>query len=472
MEDKHEKSTSHKGEKNKSYTLEFKLEVIKFAELNSNRAVSKKFHVDEKRVGEWKKKQTKISHARALKGGAVKKRLEGAGRKVTDVDVEEKLLDWIHERRENKLRVSRKLIMRKAKMFFDESVGDDECAKVAFVASRGWLEKFMKRNCLSLRQRTTTAQKDPAFLINKLVTYVSEVRRLTESRHYTTQSVIAMDETAVWADMVSRTTVDKVGAREICLKTTGHEKVRISVCLSAKADGTKLKPFVVFGGAKREAAALHKEFHSRCIVTSSSNAWMNEDLTLQYVESVIGKFSFTSRLLAWDSFECHLMDSVKKQLNDSKVDWIIIPRGCTKYLQAPDVSWNKPFKVKFTELYDEWLSNGIHEFTAAGNPKPPPRRKMVEWVLESWAALPQDLIRKSVKVCALDLAVDGSEDNLIHCFKEGSPCAAGAELLRQQLMVRGDISLTKNPFENANEDTEEFLLVDFSEDEDDFIDIL
>ena len=52
MEDKHEKSTSHKEEKNKSYTLEFKLEVIKFAELNSNRAASKKFHVDEKRVRE------------------------------------------------------------------------------------------------------------------------------------------------------------------------------------------------------------------------------------------------------------------------------------------------------------------------------------------------------------------------------------------------------------------------------------
>ena len=39
-------------------------------------------------------------------------------------------------------------------------------------------------------------------------------------------------------------------------------------------------------------------------------------------------------------------------------------------------------------------------------------------------------------------------------------------------MVRGDLSLTKNPFKNANEDTEEFLLVDFSNDEDDFIDIL
>lgn len=473
MEDADVKSTSHKGGKIKSYSLQFKLDAVKFAELHSNRAASKKLNVDEKRIREWRKKHEKISQARAQKGGAGKKRLEGGGRKILDSDVEEKVLNWIHERRENRLRVSRKLIMRKAKMFYDESVGDDECAKEAFVASRGWLEKFMKRNGLSLRRRTTTAQKDPACLVNKLVAYVLEARRLSESHHYTPQSIIAMDETAVWADMVSQSTVDKVGKREICLKTTGHEKVRISVCLTAKADGSKLKPFIVFGGAKRESEALNKEFHSRCIVTSSSNAWMNEGLTLKYVAEVIGRFSFTRRLLAWDSFECHIMDSVKKVLTDSKVDSIIIPGGCTKYLQAPDVSWNKPFKATFTELYDEWLSEGIQEFTASGNLKAPSRRKMVEWVLKSWSTLSPELIKNSFKTCGLNLPVDGSEDHLIHCFKEDTPCASGAEILKQQMLVRRDLSLLENPFDelDKDEDTEDFLLVDHSDDEDEFVDI-
>ena len=58
--------------------------------------------------------------------------------------------------------------------------------------------------------------------------------------------------------MVSQSTFDKVGKREICLKTTGHEKVRISICLNAKTDGTKFKPFIVFGGVKRETEALNK----------------------------------------------------------------------------------------------------------------------------------------------------------------------------------------------------------------------
>ena len=48
------------------------------------------------------------------------------------------------------------------------------------------------------------------------------------------------------------------------------------------------------------------------------------------------------------------------------------PGGCTKYIQAQDVSWNKPFKAHVTEQYDDWLGNGIHEYAAGGNMKPHP----------------------------------------------------------------------------------------------------
>ena len=92
-----------------------------------------------------------------------------------------------------------------------------------------------------------------------------------------------MDETPVWDDMVSNTTVGRVGASSINLKTTGHEKVMVTVCLSARADGTKLKPFVVFHAAKRETKKLDEDFRHKCIVTTSFNAWMNEELTLNWV---------------------------------------------------------------------------------------------------------------------------------------------------------------------------------------------
>ena len=124
------------------------------------------------------------------------------------------------------------------KYIYDERC--DASERDLFVASRGWLEKFMCRNGLSLRRRTTVAQLDPARVIDKLISYVLHVRRLTSKHKYLASNIIAMDETAVWADMVANTTVDDIGTRSVSLKTTGHEKVRVSVCFSAKTDGTKL----------------------------------------------------------------------------------------------------------------------------------------------------------------------------------------------------------------------------------------
>ena len=169
-------------------------------------------------------------------------------------------------------------------------------------------------------------------MIDKLVAYMLQIRRLSRQFNYDPSSIIAMDETAVWADMVSPNTVDITGTKYIPLKTTGNEKVRVSVCLTAKADGTKLKPFIVFGGAKRESKALNDEFKARCCVASSANAWMNEELTIQFVNSVTGKFAFRRRLLAWNSFECHTTNEVRKTLKMAKVDSVIVPGGCTKYI--------------------------------------------------------------------------------------------------------------------------------------------
>ena len=75
--------------------------------------------------------------------------------------------------------------------------------------------------------------------------------------------------------MVGTTTVSKVGSQDVVLKSTGQEKARDSVCLTAKAVGTKLKPFIVVTGTKREVSKLNEEFRGKCTVASSENGWMN-----------------------------------------------------------------------------------------------------------------------------------------------------------------------------------------------------
>ena len=104
----------------------------------------------------------------------------------------------------------------------------------------------------------------------------------------------------------------------------------MNVCLAAKGDGTKMKPFIVFAATKRESKCLHEEFKSKCSNASSGNGWMKEELTLKWINEVIGKFSFRKRLLAWDTYECHMTDVIKKQLHDITVESVLVPGGCTK----------------------------------------------------------------------------------------------------------------------------------------------
>ena len=94
----------------------------------------------------------------------------------------------------------------------------------------------------------------------------------------------------------------------------------MSLCLTAKpkADGTKLKPFIVFQCAESEATALNEEFKNRCVLGSSSNGWMNEELVLKFLRLVLGMFSFKKRLFAWDTFEAHMTEDVKKLLKQMK----------------------------------------------------------------------------------------------------------------------------------------------------------
>ncbi|PFX12383.1 Pogo transposable element with KRAB domain [Stylophora pistillata] len=301
--------------------------VVEKEDCNSSRKAAAKFDVDRNRTRAWRQNKSKLEAA-----SSTRKWLEGAGRKSFDEDIEESLLQWVHERRSNGPRVSRKMIANKA-----ESLYKEKCK-----------EKVML----------------PSFVVSS-------------------------------------------------------ERVK----------------------------STDEEFKTKCVVASSINGRMNEELTFSWVKSVLGQFSFTRQMLVWNSSRCHILESVKQELNRTKRDPVIVPGGCTEYVQAPDVSWNKPFKAKVTEKYDEWMANGQHAFTAAGNTRAPPRREIVHWILEAWNDVDKEIIVNDFKSCALSLVVDGSEDELVHCLKPSQhfhSSLAQLKAVQQQLQQ----TMENDPFQD------------------------
>ena len=89
------KSSSPKNEKIKLYTLSFKLLVVKHAKMSSTGAVERNFRADRKRtrvIQNESKIQNKVS---SKNQGPFAKKLDGGGRKIKDMILEDILLEWI-----------------------------------------------------------------------------------------------------------------------------------------------------------------------------------------------------------------------------------------------------------------------------------------------------------------------------------------------------------------------------------------
>jgi hypothetical protein len=390
----------------------------------------------------------------------MRKRVPGGGRKPFNESLESNLMAWIDEMRSRNLRVTRKRIQKKALWLHSES-GDS----APFEASDGWLHNFFTRHHITLRRKITVSQKVPAVLAPKLLSFFTFVRKLRMQHGYPLSGIGAMDETPIWLDMAADTTVDHIGSRSVPIKSTGNEKARITVCLAAKADGTKLPPFLIFKG-KRPDKELLKVSGVVCVM--NDKAWMNEELTQQWLSRVWGTFAFGRRLLVWDAFRCHLQDVVKDVLKKSKTDMAVIPGGCTGLIQPPDVSWNKPFKSHYWNLYEQWLAEGDeqHTFTKGGNLRAPSRVLIAQWVKSAWDSVSKEVIIKSFIVCGISNNIDGSQDSLINVIKPGAILGEESDEILKEL---SQVSLESD--ENISEciESEDYddVVFDDSESDDD-----
>ena len=328
-------------------------------------------------------------------------------------------------------RVSRRAISKKGEIIWCEleslngnnvTAGSDDSEEISqrdFIASNGWVVRFMNRHGLTLRKRTSLAQHDPGNLIDHVISFILNERCKFHTKQYAMANVIAMDKTPIWLDMPSATTVNETGASSVTIRSIEHEKDRVTVCLEGKANGHKLKAFIVFNGGKRDVKRMNedRQLSGKCVIPTSANGWMNESLTEKWIQYVVGRLLFAPSLLAWDTYKCYMTNGVKEALRQASVDAALVPGVCTKYIQAPDMSWYKPFKNLCQIAYDDWMAETEHEVTPAGCIKAPSRRSCVERILAAWESLPNDIIKKSFEVCGISLPIEGSEYEKIHCFQ-------------------------------------------------------
>ena len=386
-----------------SYTAAFKLKAIKLAEDTNNSKAARAYDLDESTIRGWRKNKSQLEE------GPKTKRANRGPKEGKHPELEQAVFDWFEAQSQSGYNVSRLAIRFRALRLAKSGKFPAE----SFTASQGWCTRFMKRNQLSLRQRTKIAQKLPHELDEKVLSFQKYVIVRRKFFEFPLSRIGNMDETPMFFYMPGTRTVNKAGEKTVLVRTTGNEKNHFTVVLACMADGTKLPPMVIF---KRRTMPKDK-FPKGVVIHVCDSGWMDKDGIKLWLNKVWsrrdGGLLKKPSLLVWDQFRAHLTDDVRQCTRENKTVQAVIHGGLTGMLQPLDVSLNKPFKVNMRHLWQEWMSEGNAQLTAKGNFKRPPLPTVVSWVKKAWEDIPEAMIKKSFLKCCISNKMDGSEDDIL-----------------------------------------------------------
>ena len=212
-------------------------------------------------------------------------------------ELENNVAEWLEEQRQNCHVVTRNMIRAYALKW---AWANPEQGK-EFKATVGWCNRFMNRKHLVIRQKT----KD---LDQKVTNFHKFVIGMRQKYNFPLSNIGNMDETPMNFDMISNRTVERKGVKTVQLRSTDHEKTRFTVVLTCMADGTKLKPLVIF---KRITTPKIK-FPPGIFIHFHVKGWMDENGVKLWMENVWqrrpGYLRNQHSLLVWDMFHSHVTE--------------------------------------------------------------------------------------------------------------------------------------------------------------------
>lgn len=228
------------------YSIREKVEIVKYAakkkaEKWSIRRVARRRKVSERSIRNWikdYKNMIAFENQRAV-------RMRTTFAKSQLVVIQEELLQFIFERREQGYAViPRTLILKASTLLPEFSIKTLDAQKSA-------LRRFLMKANLVYRIGTHVSQKSPLETVSDALDFVEIVRPFLygPSRH--PKYILNMDQTPVYYSMHEKKTLETKGVRTVNLRTCKNDSERITVGVTISADGDLLPPTIVFKGKCR-----------------------------------------------------------------------------------------------------------------------------------------------------------------------------------------------------------------------------
>lgn len=313
-----------------------------------------------------------------------------AGRKSCLEGMEDNLLQFVFENREQGLPVSVRMVITKACQLNFEFRQKTERAKDQAV------RRFIAKHSLVHRVHTHQSQRSMEEVREEAKDWMEQARLRLFGRNL--DYVLNMDQTPIFFSCVPRTTLETAGSRTVNIRTSTTSTMRVTVAVTVTASGKMLPSMFVFKGKKGGRIAREFATFPACAkYTVQDRAWMDERILQEWIAKVLKPYVEAAPpgvqpIIFLDSYRCHMMGSVVNAMTELGVQVEHIPGGCTGLCQPVDVGINAPLKSRVRHLWEDWMIEqgpNVEKYVA------PSRETVANWVISASQSITTEIIRNS-----------------------------------------------------------------------------
>lgn len=331
--------------------------------------------------------------------------------KPRNIDVDQVLMEWIRQRRSEKVPLDRSIIMAQAKNFHEQLKIPTNCEY-----SAGWFSKFKNRHglrILSICGEKVSADQEGA------EEFVEEFQNLIKEHNLTPEQIYNADETSLFWRYVPRKTY--VAPEESAPSGVKDSKERLTVLACSNAAGTHKCKLLIIGKSARPRA-LKNVKNIPVLYRANKRAWITQDLFTDWFQHhfvpearshsiSIGLPRDSKILLVLDNCTGH---PAAELLEKDHASVVYLPPNCTSLIQPMDQGVLRSLKCRYKSDFLRRLLNscnsgvGIKEFA-----KEYSIRDAIFNAANSWDSVSQEtLINSWHNLWPATILIDGEDSNM------------------------------------------------------------
>ena len=226
------------------------------------------------------------------------------------------------------------------------------------IAGKDWVQSFLARHILSLRQpQGTSVARAVGFNKPQVQRFFDLFKEVLESHGCQPSRVWNMDETGLTTVQEPGRVIAPKGFRQVGKITSAERGVLVTLICACNAAGVFLPPMYIFP-RKRMPDTLMKDAPPQAVGYANPSGWTDEELFPKWLEhftSITNCSTENRHVVLLDGHHSHKSLQAIEYCRDHGIELITLPPHSTHKLQPLDRCYFKSLKKAFSMEADNWM---------------------------------------------------------------------------------------------------------------------